>query len=101
MPSPIKFVQVANGTPMLISGVGNVSLSPTLTISSVLLALSLSNILLYYLERTRESQFECDCVFQLERKTPNRKEILLWHFQIGYSSFSYLECLFLSCFKIF
>ncbi|RVW25908.1 hypothetical protein CK203_111337 [Vitis vinifera] len=37
-PSLVKFVQVANGTPMSISRVGNVSLSPTLSMSSVLLA---------------------------------------------------------------
>ena len=45
-PSLVKFVQVANGTPMSISRVGNVSLSPTLSMSSVLLAPSLSNSLL-------------------------------------------------------
>ena len=46
MPSLVKFVQVANGTPMPISGIKNVSLSPTLSMSSILLAPSLSNSLL-------------------------------------------------------
>ena len=45
-PSLVKFVQVANGTPMSISRVRNVSLSPTLSMSSVLLVPSLSNSLL-------------------------------------------------------
>ena len=46
MLSPIKFVQVAKETPMLISGARNVSLSPILSMSSVLLASNLFNSLL-------------------------------------------------------
>ncbi|RVW88049.1 hypothetical protein CK203_044448 [Vitis vinifera] len=46
MPLSIKSVQVANGTPMSILGVGNVSLSPRLLMSFVLLVPSLSNGLL-------------------------------------------------------
>ena len=46
IPSPIKSIQVANGTSMLISGVGNASFSPTLSMSFVLLMLSLFNSLL-------------------------------------------------------
>lgn len=41
--SSIKSVQVDNGTPMSIIGTRNVSLSPTLFLSSVLLAPTLSN----------------------------------------------------------
>ena len=43
MSSPVKSVQVANGTPMPISGDRNVSLSITFSMSFVLLAPSLSN----------------------------------------------------------
>ncbi|RVW74543.1 hypothetical protein CK203_053794 [Vitis vinifera] len=46
MPSLVKSAQVANETPMLISGAKNVSLSPTLSMSFVLLAPSLSNSVL-------------------------------------------------------
>ena len=46
MPLSIKSIQVANGTPMSILGVGNVSLSPRLLMSFVLLVPSLSNGLL-------------------------------------------------------
>ena len=45
IPSPIKYVQVANGTPMLISGAKNVSLSPTISRSSILFSPNLSNSL--------------------------------------------------------
>ena len=44
--SSVKTVQVANGTPMPITGTGTVSLSPTLSMSSVLFAPKLSNNLL-------------------------------------------------------
>ena len=43
IPSPVKSVQVDNGTPMPISGSRNVSFSSTLPLSSVLLAPNLSN----------------------------------------------------------
>ena len=46
MPSLVKSAQVANETPILISGAKNVSLSPTLSMSFVLLAPSLSNSVL-------------------------------------------------------
>ena len=46
IPSPVKSVHVANGTPMPISGSENVSFSSTLPLSSVLLAPNLSNNLL-------------------------------------------------------
>lgn len=45
--SPVKSVQVANGNSMPMTGAGNVSLSPTFSISSVLLASKLSNNLLF------------------------------------------------------
>ncbi|MFU0443462.1 hypothetical protein ACMBCN_01515, partial [Candidatus Liberibacter asiaticus] len=41
--SCVKFVQVANGTSMSILGAGNVSLSPTFSMSSVLFARTLKN----------------------------------------------------------
>ncbi|RVW82713.1 hypothetical protein CK203_046898 [Vitis vinifera] len=47
MSSPVKSVQVANGTPMPISGDRNVSLSLTFSMSFVLLAPSLSNSIFY------------------------------------------------------
>lgn len=43
---PVKSVQVANGNSMPMTGAGHVSLSPTFSISSVLLASKLSNNLL-------------------------------------------------------
>ena len=46
IPSPDKSLQVANGTPMPISGFRNVSFSSTLPLPFVLLAPNLSNNLL-------------------------------------------------------
>ena len=69
MPSLVKSVQVANGTPMPISGIKNVSLSPTLSMSSVLLAPSLSNSLLSISKITKHLNcsvtfYSTYCVFQ-------------------------------------
>ena len=69
MPSLVKFVQVANGTPMPISGIKNVSLSPTLSMSSILLAPSLSNSLLSISKITKHLNcsvtfYSTYCVFQ-------------------------------------
>ena len=46
IPSHVKSIHVANGTPMLISGSKNVSFSSTLPLSSVLLTPNLSSNLL-------------------------------------------------------
>jgi transposase InsO family protein len=69
IPSPIKSVQVANGTPMPISGYGNVSLSSSLPLSSVLHAPNLSNNLLSISKITKNLNcsvtfHSSHCVFQ-------------------------------------
>ena len=53
IPSSVKSVQVANGTLILISGVENVSLSPTLSMSSIILMPSLSNSPLFISKITK------------------------------------------------
>ena len=69
IPSLVKSVQVANGTPMPISGSRNVSFSSTLLLSSVLLAPNLSNNLLLVSKITKNMNcfvtfHSTHCVFQ-------------------------------------
>ncbi|XP_048232868.1 uncharacterized protein LOC125370622 [Ricinus communis] len=61
MSSPVKFVQVANRTSMPITGVGNISISPTFLISFVLLAPDLSNSLLSISKITKS--LNCSAIF--------------------------------------
>ncbi|KAJ4706604.1 Retrovirus-related Pol polyprotein from transposon TNT 1-94 [Melia azedarach] len=82
MTSNVKSVQVANGTPMPISGAGNVSFSSTLPMSSVLLAPNLSNNLLSISKITKTLNCSVTfhstyCVFQdnLTKKTIGIGEI--------------------------
>ena len=69
IPSHVKSVQVANGTPMPISGSRNVSFSSTLSLSFVLLAPNLSNNLLSISKITKNLNCSVTfhathCVFQ-------------------------------------
>ena len=79
IPSPVKSVQVANGTPMPISGFENVSFSSTLLLSSVLLAPNLSNNLLSISKITKNLNcyvtfHSTHCVFQ-DNLTKTRLDI--------------------------
>ena len=58
---PVKSVQVANGNSMPITGAGNVSLSPTFSMSSVLIAPKLSNNLLSISKITKD--LNCSVIF--------------------------------------
>ena len=67
--SPVKSVQVSNGTPMPILGFGSVSCSSTLSLSSALLALNLSNNLISISKITKNMNcsvtfHSTHCVFQ-------------------------------------
>lgn len=59
--SPVQSVQVANGTPVKITGAGNVSFSPTFSISSVLLAPTFSTNLLSISKITKH--LDCSVIF--------------------------------------
>ena len=49
---------------------------------------------IYYLEGARELQSKSNSVIQVARETFDREKILLWHYQLAYPFFSYLERLF-------
>ncbi|RVW36295.1 Retrovirus-related Pol polyprotein from transposon TNT 1-94 [Vitis vinifera] len=92
MPSLVKFVQVSNGTPMLISGAENISLSSHSpcplsylrldNLTKMTIGIGREEGGLYYLEGAKELQYDSNCVFQVAREMSGREKILLWHCQL-------------------